>query len=323
MKNRKLIWSLTDLHLFRLFPGHSLKNMRLRASWYFFSSTIIFDLRESLTNTTITIHKKSAKIRMPRGSSGGWIFSVLTCCCNCLNSFGLVFFGTNCRAPSILTGVLLCVGDPSDTHCTQNQIVSFDPNNVGNIFYSQELSDFDRDEFSSFLSFIEFNSPTHGNDMCVSLSMLHSHVFFSLSHTFSLPIHPSIRLLWFFSKTLQRQFSYNFLSIRFITRWFWHVHAYIFYQDKCLNVFISKVHMNAYFHENRCYHEMMRQKNHETSIIEVIEGSGYTGLVLLQQWMFWRTREIVVRRISIVTALGQSTTDIHTFIQAFLSLSKR
>jgi hypothetical protein len=32
-----------------------------------------------------------------------------------LNSFDDVFNGTNCKAPSILTGVE-CVGDPSTTH---------------------------------------------------------------------------------------------------------------------------------------------------------------------------------------------------------------
>lgn len=57
------------------------------------------------------------------GCSRRYTFT-LTCCCICLNSLGLVFFGTNCRAPSIFTGVLLWVGDPSDTHCTQNQNIS-------------------------------------------------------------------------------------------------------------------------------------------------------------------------------------------------------
>lgn len=41
--------------------------------------------------------------------------SALTSCCSCLNSFGLVFLGTNCSV-LILTGVLECAGEPSCTH---------------------------------------------------------------------------------------------------------------------------------------------------------------------------------------------------------------
>lgn len=42
-------------------------------------------------------------------------YYLFTCCCSFLNSFGLVFFGTNCKGPSILKGVLE-FGEASDTH---------------------------------------------------------------------------------------------------------------------------------------------------------------------------------------------------------------
>ena len=53
-----------------------------------------------------------------------WRRFSLICFCFCLNSLGVVPIGTNWCAISSLTGVLLCVGEPSGTHCT-NQKTTF------------------------------------------------------------------------------------------------------------------------------------------------------------------------------------------------------
>lgn len=50
-----------------------------------------------------------------------WRRFSLICFCFCLNSFDVVPIGTNWWAISNLNGVLLCVGEPSGTHCNYRE----------------------------------------------------------------------------------------------------------------------------------------------------------------------------------------------------------
>lgn len=89
---------------------------------------------------------------------------LLTCCCSFLNSLVVVFLGTNWRACSILTGVLLCCGDPSVTHWTSKNMSWHIPtlsNNFHTLLRPHQLLFFSLIKLSTITFICSLTIPTH------------------------------------------------------------------------------------------------------------------------------------------------------------------
>lgn len=110
---------LTCLQFLGFFPWNPFKYMWLRTRCDFVCPSIFLDLHETIDykfrRKKIQKGLVQSKVK-PASELNKWEKGQLTCCWSRLNSLGLVFLGTNCSV-SILTGVLLWVGDPSATHC--------------------------------------------------------------------------------------------------------------------------------------------------------------------------------------------------------------